>query len=139
MAFVKTWNKSTQPRKQRKFRYKAPLHIRQKLVRVNLYKDLREKHGKRNAQVCVGDKVKIMRGQFTKKEGKVERVDLKREKVYVTSIEKIKKNGTKFLVALSPSNLMIVELNLKDKKRKAKLTIQTKTAPKAEEKTEKSE
>ena len=139
MEFVKTWNKSTQPRKQRKFRYKAPLQIRQKLVRVNLYKDLRQKRGKRNAQICVGYKVKIMRGQFAKKEGKVERVDLKREKVYVTSIEKIKKNGTKFLVALSPSNLMIVELNLKDKKRKAKLTIQTKTAPKAEEKTEKSE
>jgi len=139
MAFVKTWNKSTQPRKQRKFRYKAPLHIKQKLARVNLYKDLRQKHGKRNAQVRVGDKVKIMRGQFAKKEGKVERVDLKREKVYVTGIEKIKKNGSKFLVSLSPSNLMIVELNLKDKKRKAKLssTKVEKTAAKpAESKSE---
>jgi len=134
MAFVKTWNKSTQPRKQRKYRYKAPLHIKQKLVRVNLYKDLRLKHGKRNTQICVGDKVKIMRGQFTRKEGKVERVDLKREKVYVTGIEKIKKNGTKFLISLSPSNLMIVELNLKDKKRKLKLTGDVKATKTAETK-----
>jgi len=42
--------------------------------------------------------------------------------VFVTGIEKIKKNGSKFLVSLAPSNLMITELNLKDKKRKAKLS-----------------
>jgi len=91
-------------------------------MRVHLSTDLRKKHNTRTTQVRVGDKVQIMRGQFTKREGKVEKVDLKREKVYITGIEKIKKNGTKFLVSLSPSNLMIMELILKDKKRKLKLS-----------------
>ena len=62
-----------------------------------------------------------MRGQFKKKEGKIERVDIKRERVYITGIERIKKEGTKLLVAFSPSNLMITELDLNDKKRKEKV------------------
>ena len=137
MAFVKTWNKSTQPRKQRKYRYKAPLHIKQKFVKSLLSVDLRKKHGKRNTQLHVGDKVKVMRGSFAKKEGKVEKVELKREKVFVTGIEKIKKNGSKFLVSLAPSNLMITELNLKDKKRKIKLSVTVeKPAAKTESKPE---
>lgn len=126
-SFAKTWKKSTQPRKQRKYRYNAPLHVKQKLVHVHLSADLRKKYVTRNVQVRKGDKVKVMRGQFAKKEGKVERVDLKREKVYVTGIEVIKKEGTKLPVALNPTNLMIIDLELSDKKRKAKLENKNKT------------
>ena len=120
-AFSKTWKGSTQIRKQRKYRYNAPLHIKQKMVHVHLSKPLREKHGFRNIQVKKGDKVKILRGQFKKKEGKIERVDLKKEKVYVTGVEIIKKDGSKLIQALNPSNLVIVDLNVDDKKRKIKL------------------
>ena len=121
VSFSTTWKSSTQPRKQRKYRYNSPLHIKQKLVHTTLSKDLRKKHGVRNTQVKTGDKVKILRGKFKGKEGKVERVSLKYEKVFVTGIENIKKDGNKAMVPLVPSNLMIVDLKLDDKKRKSKL------------------
>lgn len=70
-------------------------------------------------QVRKGDKVKVLRGKFKKQEGKVERVDLKRERLFVTSMEYTKKNGTKIMVPLRPSNLMIVALDMADKRRRA--------------------
>ena len=117
--FSTSWKASSQPRKQRKYRYNAPLHVRQKLVHVHLSKELRQKHGSRAMQVRKGDKVKVLRGKFRKQEGKVERVELKRERVFVTGMDYTKKNGTKILVPLRPSNLMIVVLEMADKRRKA--------------------
>ncbi|MEK6939871.1 MAG: 50S ribosomal protein L24 [Nanoarchaeota archaeon] len=117
--FSTSWKGSTQRRKQRKYRYNAPLHVRQKLVHVHLSKELRQKQGTRAMQVRKGDKVKVLRGKFRKQEGKVERVILKRERVFVTGIEYTKKNGTKVPVPFQPSNLMIVALDMADKRRKA--------------------
>lgn len=133
--FNKKWNHSTQPRKQRKFRYNAPLHLRQKMVHVHLSSELRKKYSTRNVQVRKGDKIKVLRGQYKKKEGKVERVLLKRELVFVNGIETIKKDGTKNLVALKPSNLMIIDLNLEDKIRKQKLEFGSNSGTKVEQKT----
>lgn len=119
--FSKTWLRSVQPRKQRKYRHNAPLHVKQKMVHVHLSSELRAKYHFRNVQVRKGDKVKIMRGKYKKKEGVVEKVNLKREKVFVAGIEIIRQDGTKVPLKLSPSNLLIVDLNLSDKKRKQKL------------------
>lgn len=115
--FVSSWNSSKQPRKQRKYRYNAPLHVKQKLDSSHLSKELKEKHGKRSIQPKKGDKVKIMRGQFKGKEGKIEKIDLKAGKVFITGIELVKKDGTKLLYPLNATNLMVQELNLEDKKR----------------------
>ncbi len=120
-SFSVSWKRSVQVRKQRKYKYNAPLHVRQKMVHVHLARELREKYGLRNIQVRKNDKVKILRGKFKQKEGKVERVDLKREKVFVTGLEHIKKDGAKVLAAFVPSNLMILNLDLNDRKRKLKL------------------
>ena len=68
-----------------------------------------------------GDKVKILRGNFKGKTGVVERILSKKEKVYLNGIEVIKKDGTKQLVPLNASNLLITQLNMDDKKRKLKL------------------
>ena len=119
--FSTDWKSSTKRSKQRKYRINAPLHIKQKLAHSHLSKDLREKYGKRNANVRKGDKVKIMRGQFKKHEGKVERLDLKKSLVFVSGVEITKKDGTKKLLPSNPSNLMITELNLDDKTRQQSL------------------
>lgn len=119
--FSKIWNRSIQPRKQRKFRYNAPLHIRQKFVSAHLLKELRKKYGIRSLNLKKGDKVRVMRGKFRKKIGKIERVDLKKSKVYITGIETVKREGTKSLLPFEPSNLLIIELNLDDKNRKKML------------------
>jgi large subunit ribosomal protein L24 len=133
--FTPSWKKSKQPRKQRMYRYNAPLHIKQKFMHVHLSPELRKKYLIRNTQLKKGDKIKVMRGQFKKKEGRVERISLKKEQVFITGIEKIKKEGTKLLVAFQPSNLMITELNMDDKKRKQKL--ESKLIEKKEEITKK--
>jgi large subunit ribosomal protein L24 len=115
--FSTKWRKSKQKRKQRKYRSNAPLHIKHKMLSSNLSKELRKKYIKRSLPLRKNDVVKIMRGKFKKKKGKIIRIDLKREKVYVEGIQKAKKDGSKINVSLNASNLQIQELNLEDKKR----------------------
>ena len=120
--FSLSWKASKQPRKQRKYAYNAPLHIKRKMLAANLSELLKDKYKKRNIPVRKGDKVKVMRGQFRGKEGKINRVFLKKTKVYIEGIEIIKKDGTKTPYPIHPSNLMITELNLDDKYRKEALS-----------------
>ena len=115
--FSKHWKSSKQPRKQRKYLANAPLHIRKKFLSINLSKDLRKKYGKRNIPVKKGDVVKILRGKFKKKQGKIKEVKLKTSKVIVDGIQVKKQDGSKANVKLQPSNLQIIELNTDDKKR----------------------
>jgi len=115
--FSKSWKSSKQPRKQRKYRYNAPLHIKQKFMHVHLSKELREKYNRRNMGIRKGDKVKVLRGEFKGHSNKVNRVDLKNTKVFIEGIEITKKDGAKVARSIEPSNLVIVELNLDDKMR----------------------
>ena len=115
--FSKNWKSSKQPRKQRKYLVNAPLHIRKKFVSVNLSKELRKKYGKRNSSVRKEDIVKIMKGKFKNKQGKITEVNLKTSKVIVEGIQIKKQDGSKVNIKLQPSNLQIIELNLEDKKR----------------------
>lgn len=115
--FVSSWKASKQRRKQRKYRYNAPFHIKGRFLHCNLSKELRKKYGIRSLRVRKGDKVKIMRGEHKKITGKVERVNTKRTKVYVENINLIKKDGNKVLKPLHPSNLQIIEIDDADKRR----------------------
>ena len=124
--FSTSWKKSKQPRKQRKYLAKAPVHIRKKFVSINLSKDLRKKYGKRSFSIRKGDKAKIMRGKYRGKSGKITKVNLKNSKVMVEGIQVKKQDGSKVNVGLQPSNLQIIELNLEDKKRTKKLKVEEK-------------
>ena len=119
--FSVSWTGSKQPRKQRKFRANAPLHLRRKMISVSLSKNLREKHDKRNFPVRKGDNVSIMRGEFKGKSGKIESVNMKKMKVVIDGIYRTKKDGSKVAVMFEPSNLQIKELVIEDKKRKVSL------------------
>ncbi|MEK6819950.1 MAG: 50S ribosomal protein L24 [Nanoarchaeota archaeon] len=115
--FSKHWKGSKLPRKQRKYVANLPLHLKKKLVSVNLSKELRKKQGKRNVSVRKNDTVKIMRGKFKKKQGKVLEVKLKTGKIIVEGIQTKKMDGSKVNVSMRASNLQIVELDLSDKRR----------------------
>ncbi|MBS3070717.1 50S ribosomal protein L24 [Candidatus Pacearchaeota archaeon] len=127
--FSKHWKESKQPRKQRKYLAKAPLHLRKKFVSVNLSKDLRKKYEKRNISVRKGDTVKIVRGKFKNKQGKVTEVKLKTATLNVEGIQVSKRDGSKANVKLQPSNLQIIELNLQDKERIKSKKTENKNAP----------
>ena len=121
MSWSKDWKASKSPRKQRNYRTNAPLHIRQKFLNVHLSKELREKYGTRKVRVRKGDKVKIMKGQYSKRTGNVSRVSVVFDKVYVEGVEVTKKDGSKTFYPMNASNLMITDLNLDDKKRRQKI------------------
>ena len=112
------WKASKQPRKQRKYRTNAPLHVRRKMMSINLSKELRKKYGKRNFPVRNGDNVMIMRGEFKGKTGKINLVNYKKKIVIIDMIYRTKIDKTKISVKFDPSNLQIKELNLDDKNRK---------------------
>jgi len=109
--------KSKKARKQRKFLYNAPLHLRRKMISAHLSKELREQYKRRSLPLRKGDEVKVMRGEFKGTVGKVVKVDTKKYKVYIDNVKKKRSVGTEYLVPISPSNLMIIKLNLDDKYR----------------------
>ena len=117
----KSWKSSIKPRKQRKYRLKAPLHIKRKLLGSHLSKELREKYGRRTIVPIVGDKVKVVRGQFKGHTGKIERTITANSKVLVSGIEVMKKDGNKAQYPINASNILVTELKLDDKKRSMKI------------------
>ncbi|MDY0387037.1 MAG: 50S ribosomal protein L24 [Methanolobus sp.] len=109
---------SNQPRKQRKTRYTAPLHIKQKFMGAPLSKDLRDKYSCRTANIIVGDTVKLMRGDHAGTSGIVEAVSLKHGTIVVEGVTVSKADGTEVARPVYPSNVMITSLEMKDKHRK---------------------
>jgi large subunit ribosomal protein L24 len=131
--FSTSWLSSTQPRKQRKYQYNAPLHLMHKFLSANLSKELRKKYAKRNLPLRVGDEVIIMRGSFKKKKAKVTSVFLKKQRVSLENIQRTKKDGSKVPVYFNPRALQIQTLILEDKERlnalNRKQNQETKNAP----------
>jgi large subunit ribosomal protein L24 len=108
---------SSKPRKQRKFLFTAPIHLKRKMLSSHLSKALREKYKKRSMPVRKGDEVLIMRGKFKGKTGKISRIDLKKQRVYIDGASRKRTVGTEVLVPIPSSNVQITNLNLDDKRR----------------------
>jgi len=123
--FSTKWKASKQPRKQRKYLANAPLHIKRKMLSVNLSKELRKKVGKRKIIVRKDDIVKVTRGKYKKKKGKVTQIKTKLTKIYIEGIQVKKTDGAKVNVSLRPSNLQIVEMA--DRRKKKKLNVKEAT------------
>ena len=133
----RSWLQSKQPRKQRKYRYNAPMHIRHTFMSAHLSKDLAREYGKRSAPVRKGDQVEIMKGSSKGMRGTVEEVNLKKCRVYVEGIIRKKVDGSEIKIPLDASNLKIVKLNADDKARSKSLYRGMEKGKKEEKKTEK--
>jgi large subunit ribosomal protein L24 len=138
--FSTSWLSSKQPRKQRKYAYNAPLHLKHKFLSAHLSKELRKKYGKRNLPLRKGDEVLVMRGSFTDKKAKVSSIDLTRTRVSLEGIQRSKRDGTKVNLKFHPSVLMITTL-FEDKQRTIALERKgnQKIISKVEKKSEKKE
>jgi large subunit ribosomal protein L24 len=114
---------SGKPRKQRVFRYTAPMHVRQKFVHVRIAKELAAKLGikKRSIAVRKGDTVKVMSGSSRGKTGKVASVDLARAAVIVEGVVRKNAKGKEIPIAIKSSNVYVIEMDLADKLRNAKI------------------
>lgn len=124
--FSKSWKSSTQTRKQRKYVYNAPNHIRHKMMSAPLTKELRKTHGIRNVVVRTGDTVEVTTGQFSGQSGKVAKVNLAKLRVYVGGVTQNKRDGTSVMYPIHPSNVIITKLDLSDDLRKAKIESRAK-------------
>jgi large subunit ribosomal protein L24 len=111
------WKRSVQPRKQRKYRHNAPLHVRHKFLGARLSSEFTRQFGRRSLPVRKGDEVRLLRGSKKGLKGVVERVDLKKSKVYVEGINVKKVDGSEVMIALQPSNLIITKPSMDDKRR----------------------
>ena len=119
--FSVDWKSSSDTSKQRKYRLNAPLHLKRDFVASHLAPELRGKYSTRSLSLREGDTVKVMKGEFAGLSGKVNRVELKKGTVYVDGAERIRKDGTKSFFPLRPSSLLLIDLNVEDKRRVASL------------------
>lgn len=108
---------SKAPGKQRKFLHTAPLHLKRKILSGHLSKELREKYKRRGFPIKKGDEVKVMRGKFKGKTGKIAKVNYKKYRVYIDGVTRKRTVGTETQISFHPSKLQIINLNLVDKRR----------------------
>lgn len=87
---------SSQRRKSRKAHFTAPSNLRRKIMSCHLSKDLKTKYDVRSIPVRKGDTVKVMRGTFKGREGKVITCYRKKWCIHVEKITREKTNGIVF-------------------------------------------
>ncbi|MFL6395929.1 MAG: 50S ribosomal protein L24 [Nitrososphaeraceae archaeon] len=95
----------------------APKHIRDTSICSTLTDDLREQYGRRSARVIKGDTVRVMRGEYTGIEGKVQKVDTRRGTLSIEGVQREKIKGGNVKVQIHASNVRLSGLNLDDKYR----------------------
>lgn len=111
------WISSTQPRKQRKYRFNAPLHIKRKFLSAKLETKLCEQIGKKTMSIKKDDEVIVKRGKYKSKMGKVVALQIDKSTIHIEKIKEKKGNGQEFMVPIHASNLQIIKLNLSDARR----------------------
>jgi large subunit ribosomal protein L24 len=95
----------------------VPKHIRDASICSTLADDLREQYGRRSVRVIKGDTVKVMRGEYTGIEGKVEKVNTRRGTLSIEGVQREKVKGGNVKVQIHASNVRVSGLKLDDKYR----------------------
>ena len=113
---------SKKPRKQRKWVYEAPLHIKRKLISAHLSNDLNKKYKRNSFPLKKGDEVQVMSGSFKKRSGKIDKINLKKQRVFIQGITRKTSAGTEKMVSFHASKLKILNFNLSDKRREKVLS-----------------
>jgi large subunit ribosomal protein L24 len=96
-----------------------PKHMTERMLRSPLSRALREKYGRRNVRVIAGDTIKVMRGEYSGIEGKVEKVNMKRGSLAIEGIQREKVRGGNVKVEINSTNVVVTDLDLDDKLRQA--------------------
>ena len=103
---------------QRKLQLGAPSSIKRRLMSCHLSKTLRAEHKLRALPIKRGDEVKILKGKFKGRGGKVVQVYRRRNVIHVDKIQREKQNGQTVFCPIRPSYCVIEKLlNNKDRKK----------------------
>ena len=116
---------SKQPRKQRRARRNAPLHRRHREMAAPLDRGLRKRQEERgyiyprSIPVRTGDRVLIVRGEGRGKQGhRISQIDRRARKVYVDGFTYHKSDGTELQRPIDPSNLVVINPDWSDVRRR---------------------
>jgi large subunit ribosomal protein L26e len=109
---------SSSRRKSRKAHFTAPSSIRRKIMSSSLSKELRAKYNTRSLAIRKDDEVRIVRGKYKGREGKVTQVYRKKWVIHVDRVQRDKANGSTSPIGVHPSNVVITTIKL-DKDRRA--------------------
>lgn len=101
--------------------YEASLHERQDQVSATLSGKLRERYGRRRANVRTGDEVEVMRGDHSGESGAVEAVDLNDGRLVIEGVTVETSDGSSVRALIRPSNARITSLDTSDPRRMEKL------------------
>ncbi len=113
---------SSKPSKVRKRLFTMALHARNtSQPRAPFSSDLKAKYGRNSVRVRVGDSVRLVRGEYSGIEGKVQKVFPRDGLVTVEGITREKIAGGSTPVRLHTSNVMVTNLNLEDKWRRKRI------------------
>ncbi len=120
---------SKQPRKQRLARYTAPYHRRHREMAAPIDRGLRERQMSRgfmyprSMPVRKGDRVMIVRGEGKSKSAtRIAKVDRKARKIYVEGFTYFKSDGTELQRPIDASNVVIINPDWSDMRRRKLLT-----------------
>jgi len=84
----------------------------------SLSKELRGKYNTRSIPVRKDDEVRIVRGKYKGREGKVTQVYRKKWVIHIDRVQRDKSNGSSVPIGVHPSNVVVTSLKL-DKDRRA--------------------
>jgi large subunit ribosomal protein L24 len=99
--------------------------VRNTIVNSNLGAGLREQYGKRSLRPIKGDTIKVLRGEYSGIEGKIEKVNTKSGTLSIEGVQREKIRGGNVKVPIHASNVQIVSLKLDDKLRLRKADVKT--------------
>jgi large subunit ribosomal protein L26e len=124
---------SSSRRKARKAHFAAPSSIRRKIMSAPLSKELRSKHNvisnlptyrfpliyficakiqTRSLPIRKDDEVRIVRGTYKGREGKVTQVYRKKWVIHVDRVQRDKSNGATAPIGVNPSKVVIVTIKM---------------------------
>jgi len=109
---------SSSRRKSRKAHFAAPSSIRRKIMSAPLSKELRNTYNTRSLAIRKDDFVRIVRGTYKGREGKVTQVYRKKWVIHVDRVQRDKSNGATAPIGVNPSKVVITTIKL-DKDRRA--------------------
>jgi large subunit ribosomal protein L24 len=82
---------------------------------------LREQYHRRSLRVIKGDNVRVVRGEYSGIEGKVEKINTARGSLSIEGIQREKVKGGNVKVQIHASNVTITGFNFDDKRRQKSL------------------
>ena len=106
---------------------KMPSHKRVKAIAGHLNKKLRTEVGSRSVSLRKGDRVKLLRGTYKGKIGKITDVDHTKLRIFIDGVKRKRSDGTEVQVPINPSNVIVDELDKSDAKRFKKKELKGKS------------